>query len=269
MKSLEEELHDFVGRELHELAWRLSYPIYPGIALWCFLEGFHSHGAHVELVQRDASISFTRLISERLYHLQTRLTFDEILDGWKWNPRGSPISLYDSICLVYDRIGENIPCNLSQDWSNIREKESREVRKNMEKHLIDFFLKYHEHILMPVNGNPLKLEKPRIIHEVLADYPIDMLRNAIALNVSPPATGMLGMISPCAETLLEIDWDFDLSEYHPSEAVMIDFFWGKYLDRLVKEKGYELQHKGSQLRQLVSNGAHALKRGDLLWEIKR
>lgn len=261
MQPLEQELYDVVSHELHELAWHNNYALHPNVGLWCFLEGFRDHGVFVETQKDRAAFTATYDVGRRLYSLGAQLSLSEILDGWNRSPRGSPHALYDAICMVYDRFGENFQSREEKnEWATLRNTESKLVRRKMEKHLEGFFERHHEHVLLPVSRAVPELGAPRIFSQVLADYPLDLLKSAVI------ADGRSGFrVTPCAETLLEIDWDFD-DEYHPSAAVLLDFFWGHYLDALAREKGYQLLHSGNRLRQLVGAGRNALESGYRLWK---
>lgn len=260
MQPLEQELYDMVSNELHETAWHKNYPLHPNVALWCFLEGFRDRSAIVETGKDAVRLTIPFVFGDTVHSFQTERSIESVLRGWKKFPRGSPKALYDSIYDVHDEFLRGQPYD-NRESCNFRRGESTATRKAMENHLLTFFERYQEHVLMPTSGEIPVLHEPQIFQRVLDAYPLDLLRSAEAMEL-----GSSGGVrrTPCAETLLEIDWEFD-DEYHPSSAVMVDFFFGHYLEKLAREKGYIPKDCGNLLRRFVGGGRSALPSGHVLW----
>ena len=126
-------------------------------------------------------------------------------------------------------------------------------------------------MLVPVSGAIPKLDEPKLFNRVLKDFPMDFYQQACILREFGQAgTIMCGAhCTPCAETLLELDdWSGFDDKYHPSIAVMEDYFWGHYLFELMKEKGYQTEYDDNPLRALIARGWDALKRGPLVFPCK-
>lgn len=264
MEGLVKDLCDLVSDGLHEMTWRCNLPVNPNVGLWSFLEGFREFGVQVKFDGEHATFSLDRTLRERQVVLQARMHKDEIIRGWGWHPSGSPHAFYDSICEVYDRMGQVLKGNREEEniWDSIRQGESKDVRRKFEEQLKDFFPKYQEHMLVPVLGEIPKLDEPKLFNRVLKDFPIDLYQQAIIRSSEVECT-------PCAETMLEMDWgEFD-DKYHPSVAVMEEYFWGHYLFALMKEKGYQIEYDDDEpLRELVARGWDALKKGTFVFPCK-
>lgn len=273
--NLKGELSDFVGRELHELAWRRYYPIHPFVGLGCFFDAFKDCcGAKVVVDDRRkvANFQLVTYLCGDVRMFQTSRTYDEILTGWKngakANPKGCPSSFYDSICQVYDNIEDEFlrtPENHwgmndeRGEWHHIRNVDSKKVRRKMEDLLVPYFCRYHEHMLVPVSGKIPELRKPEVFLQIMKDFPIDVLDNAI---MNKDCCNGAYSLTPCEDTLLDVDWnEFEIGSYYPSESVMMGYFWGKYLETLQKEKGYPFYYDEDPLRQLVVRGCDAFKLG--------
>ena len=104
MNNLDKELHEIVKYGLHELAWARNYPINPFVALHSFFEAFKESGFNVIIDDKHRIASFSLNYEGRL--LETSLTCEKILTGWKHQPKSSPHSLYNSICIIYDNFGD-------------------------------------------------------------------------------------------------------------------------------------------------------------------
>ena len=266
MEGLVKDLYDLVSDSLSEMIWRCNFPVNPNVGLWSFLEAFREFGAQVAFDGTNASFSLDRTLKERQVVLQSSMHKDEIICGWGWQPSGSPHAFYDSICEVYFRMGKLLKGSRAEEnfWDNIKHSESKEVRVKFEEQLEVFFPKYQENMLVPVSGLVPKLDEPKLFNRVLKDFPMDVYQQAVIKSHE----GVL--CTPCAETLLEIDdWsEFD-DKYHPSVAVMEDYFWGHYLFALMKEKGYKTEYDDDEpLRGLVENGYNVLKKGNFVFPCK-
>ncbi len=269
MDTLEQELHDFVGRELHELAWKNNYPLHEDVALDAFFESFRRSGAFVQTANGEARITLLKKLNGHYNCLETNISFDDILDGWKHQPRGSPKELYNAMYSVYDRIGEELDKKDKDEWEKLRHIEPRGIREKMETGLLEYFAKHHEHVLVPASREKTIFSKaPKIIGDVLADFPLNLYQYS-EIRVCDKQEAHL---TPCAPTLFDIDLDdfdeFD-ENYYPSESCVTEFFWGHYLFRLAKEKGYPLvDPTKNSLKTLVANMENALKQGREIWKVK-
>jgi hypothetical protein len=278
MDKLEEGLYNFVGKELIELAWHNSYPINSAVGLWGFFQAFMDHNFNVNLNdnKREVQLVLKNPIDNFPKFLETSLSYNQILEGWKHQPKSSPHSFYDSICLVYDNL-EPLKNNFSREnierknqWSDYRNSETRKVRQKMEDVWLPFFIEHHEHMLLPVNGNLPELEKPKIFYEILKKFPLHIYKTASENALFPPACEGI-MCGPCAEHLLDLDLvnDLDPEEYYPSKSAMTEFFFGNYLEILSEEKGYPLKYKSeNKLKSLIINGIKSFEWGSSLkWKI--
>ena len=233
--ELEQSLFDFVGRELHEAAWRGNFSIHPGVALSSFFEAFRQQGAGVVYLNKEQSASFRLPWHKKLF--ETTLSYEEIKNGWKNKPPCSPKAVYDSICMVYDLIGENLKAPLERNkWFYFREKESREVRNKMEKLLVPYFLKHHEHMFLPLSMKVPELVKPVIFDKVLMHYSIALHEKVCIWELKRKGC----LCGPCPEYIAEFaETDFN-EDYHPSDNAMTQYFWGLYLNEFARSKKYRM-----------------------------
>lgn len=266
MEQIERELYDMVSEGVYELTWRCNFPINPNIGLWAFLEAFKSYGAKTTEKEDKIVFDLEKIIKGKRISLQSSISKNEIVQGWGWNPIGSPRALYESICENYDRLGKVISGQeLERAWQEERMGEARRIRAKMEDFLEPFFPKYQEHLLVPVSELVPKLNEPRLFKKVLDEFPTDILQMAkIMCHENERSCG------PCPATILDQDWsEYDINEYHPSESAMIDYFWGHYLYSLAQEKGYQINGQKvskTSLPTLVENGWHSFDNGSLTFQ---
>ncbi|MFC1696921.1 hypothetical protein ACFL1H_01185 [Nanoarchaeota archaeon] len=294
----EKELFDFIGHNLHELAWRNDLPLNPSIAIWSFLEAFADNGFKFSIKDNYVTFEYKYLFTGydeyndkfeghicEFDDFITKISIDKILTGWDRFPKGNPKSLYDSIHIIFDDIKEYIiKRNGIEDtlaywnnkdisakdkiklaeWSNVRNNYPRKIRQTMEDHLVQYFNKYHEHMFIPLSHTIPKLEEPKLFHKALERFPMKLYLDAKNNNLAPGG--------PCSEYILEIDPEEYDETYHPSESGMLDYFWGIYLDELVKEKGYPLYYPADnndeQLKRLIANGWNGIRNGQSIWKDK-
>lgn len=278
MDNLEEELYNFIGQELHELAWHNEYPINSSLGLLGFFEAFEKHNFEVNFndEKKEAKFVLKSPFENFPKFLETTLSYEQILIGWKNHPKSSPHSFYDSICIVYDNLGllmenttkENIE-KINQ-WFYYRNSETRKVRQKMENVWLPFFIEHQDNMFFPVNGNAPELENPKIFYEVIKEFPMNIYKQSVIASLFSDDPESI-RISPCAEHLLEIDLnkDLEIGEYYPSKSTMVEFFWGKYLDKFSEEKGYPLKYKTkNRLRHLIISGIDSFEYGHLLkWKV--
>lgn len=273
MDKLEEDLYKDIGFLLHETSWSNSYQINPFVALDSFFEAFKQHNFKVFLDDKHKFASFK--LDYRGRDLNTSLTYEKILSGWKHQPFSPPNSLYDSICIVYDNLNptskefnpeETERKNL---WFYYRHSETKKVRQKMEDLWLPFFIEYQENMFLSVDGKIPELKKPEIFYNVLEKFPMHIYRIANRNDLFHPATEHNWVGGPTEETLLEFS-SLDLAEnlnpeeYYPSKFTMKEFFWGHYLNEFSNEKGYLLRHdSGNKLRSLMSNKESGLELGYL------
>lgn len=270
--ELERDLYALAGREFHELAWRNDYPLHNGVAIQALLEGFNDFGIPTRVDKDGAFFDFFVNLGGSPYTFSERLTFDELSKGWNNKPASCPRSLYEAIYLVYDKVEEKIKrdpnaepfSHLSGDiyanhfWQQKRNVEPREIRKRMEKHLLDAFAKYHENIFLATTGQIPELKEPTIVRRVFSTFPFRLLEDSILLDLryGPTENGLMDMTTE--------DWNEFDHNYHPSESVLVSYFLGHCYDLLREEKGYPFM-KGygrKSLKDLVCTGPRALERGD-------
>ncbi len=273
MDELEQSLYDSVGEWLHEMAWRNNYPLNHAVGLWSFFEAFRNHGFDVDLNNFSRTVHLGKIEEVNNHHrfFETSFSYDQILNGWPRNVRGTPRTFYNSIYQVFDTMGKVLkntvkPFHIScaeHEWNKIRESRPREIRKTMEIYFLQYFNTHQEHMLMPVSGLAPDLREPQVFSQVMQHYPLDVHRFAHVRDTIHKEGARIG---PCPETLVDMrEWRFSMS-YHPSESSMTDYFWGIYLQALQREKGYPFMYRGSGLRELVVSGDRALQSGDqILW----
>lgn len=263
---MEQVLHEIVSDELHELAWYSGYPINHIVALECFFHGVKNHIPFVT-EKRSATFLLTKEIDGKMYELSSEMSFNEILEGWNYSskyPKGSVKNLYDSICEIFDRMGENVfdrDCWADRERRNeflaFRNSESKIVRKNMEKFLLENFNTYQENLFIPVFGSVPELGEPRLFSKIYESFPVHILDKSF-VNEST--------MGPCEDTLLEIlqegNEDCLDEDYFPSDSSIIHVFLGNYLYRFSQIKGYKTWH-GNPLRECVASGARAFMYGSL------
>lgn len=253
----EKNLSDLVSHGLHEMAWRRHYRINPGIAIDCFIRAFKEHGFFVNEGQQNKFIFHDRILGT-LFSLQSELSRDEILTGWKNHPKGSPQALYDSIYLAFDKMDQDMTQQEREYWEGGGKRFARAVniRKTMEQNLVDYFSKYQDVILLNADGTAPKIKEPTLFRAVLEHYPIDVYKAAATTHNDVTCT-------PCAETLLDLNWEFD-EDYHPSVAVMEDYFWAHYLHELASQKKYPMKSE-EPLKRLCVLGWDGMPSGTEIW----
>lgn len=261
MDGLERSLYEFTGRELYESTWMANLPIHHGVGLASFFDSFRDNGVGVINDNVRKSAEFTLLWRDELYSCEMK--YDEIVRGWGHNPPSSPRTLYDSICMVLDKMGSDIKDpKIKNNWETFRSTQSRQFREKMEENIEPWFVKYHEHVLLPINqddsnGTP-ELKSPEIFHEIMKDYPFSLHLNAVMRQGDGCSSG------PCPEFIDETDWNCFDDDYYPSDAAMTQYFWGYYLENLARKKGYFLRDKmladkKQRVRMLIINGANGLE----------
>jgi hypothetical protein len=266
MDFLEQRLYDNVTTELYVMALKCQYPIHPAIGLWGFFEAFRNQGIIVANNEKEKSASFNLLTAMDGFKMVTAKTgHDSILNGWKNHPKSSLNSLYDSICEVYDLMGKRIKDDEDRNkWAYFRDTQSREVNKKMQEIIRPYFARHQEHMLVPVYGKLPELKKPILFEKVLEDFPMDMLKNARLSDFHNDRIGY----HQCHEFADETSIEEFYEGQNLSEAEMTDYFVGKYLLALSKEKGYIIEENERALECLTIWGSDALKDGQqMIWNI--
>lgn len=269
MDKLEKELSLDVGYWLHEFAWKKSYQINPSVALNSFFEAFKENNFEVKLDDKHKIVSLG--LSYKGNFLSTSLSYEKILTGWKHQPFSSPNSLYDSICIVYDKMNplssghnptkENI--EISNQWCNYRNSETKKVRQKMEDLWMPYFNKHHENIFVSPDGEIPHLDSPKIFDRVIKKFPISVYKNVLKNELFNEGA----RCGPTEETLLELNFTEDLNpeEYYPSKFTLKEFFWGNYLHELSNVKSYPLKYEvRDKLKSLMRCKEDALELGYLI-----
>lgn len=250
-----QDLDEFIAENLHELAWHKNLPINEGIAGWCFLNGLKEAGFNVDFKESQFRIFYVFQHEGTSYELNTVLSRDEVMEGWKNHPRASPSSLYDSIYLAIDRMQTQIKgeypnrnpvsLELSDALCEDRRKKAHGALKIMEKHFLEFFGKYQEGILTPV-GKPSGRVHPPLILPMLIDsgkIDLDRINEGIRkYKFEEPENGLRVRFSSERSTISFLRDGKQLDEdYVVSESNAFDYIWASYLLRLAKMKGYPLK----------------------------
>lgn len=255
------DISNWIGNEVYELSWRKNLPINPGVGIVSFIMGLVDYGAYVKADKEKVAISHFYDVNETMYSFREELTYDEVLSGWKRYPRGSLNTLYDSLFMLYDRMGANFKdLESSNSWSEIRDSKPKLIRKHMETHLKDYFLKYHENMLIPIWDKTPKMTKPRLFDKIWEDFPTDLLYKACTPDRHPKG-------SPNPEYIMDIDNSEYDEHYYPSESSMLSYLWGIYINELRKDKGYPLAHD-DDLKTIITYGGDAIESGSLIWKLR-
>ena len=270
MQNLIDYLFNFTARELNESAWVANLPLNHSVALYSFFEGFRDYGElGMTLNDKDRIAEFSLLVikNRMTQTFTTKLSYNNLLDGWKNSFRASPQSLYDSIYQVYDQIGEEIRksdepffCSDELGWfKRFRERGPHRIRRFMESHFLEYFFRYHEGILLPFKEEKhLDFHEPKIFPEIIKEFPLTMLHKVVA---DYKVSRYNWSVGPCAEYIPEIsEHEFDVDEYYPSESALMDVFLGMYLQKLVLHKKYPTTSDDNSLKYFISQGVSALKR---------
>jgi hypothetical protein len=284
MNQLEVDLKNLVSDELVEVAWDADYPLNQGVGLWSFFNGLKKGGFFIDVNhgEKRAEFFLRREVLGKLYEFHSQMTFDQISRGWGMRPKGSAKCLYDSICVVHDlmergkfprddRSRDNL--DKRSDWANFRTSNSRRIRKLMEDEMKIYFIKYQEHLFIPVSGSIPQLSEPRLVYRVMESFPLfafdiaDTMRDArfIVEESDGSKFGRGVVLTPCAETILEygFDWESYNPSYYPSESTLIDLFLGRYLHRFSQIKGYNTWFNNN-LREFVVSHSKAFRYGEYL-----
>lgn len=248
-------LDDFIADNLHELARHKKLPINEGVAGWCFLNGLREAGFGVDFKQGQFKVFYVFQHDSDSYELDTVLSSDEVMDGWKHNRRACPSTLCDSIYLAIDRMQEQI-MGVCPNWKPIprelrealfmdRRKKGHEALKFMEKYFLEFFGKYHEGILTPV-GKPSGRVHPPLILPMLVDsgaINLGRINEAVRkYHFEEPENELRVRFSSERSTISFLRDGKQLDEgYVVSESNALDYVWAAYLLRLAKMKGYPLK----------------------------
>ena len=272
METLVKELFDFTGRELHEAAWHANLPVHHGVALYSFFQAFKDQKrilTRLDDKSKTAEFALPLHIKRTEKIFRTKISYEQVLRGWGRSFKASPRALYDSIYQVYDQIGSEIEDHDKfffnsgdLNWhGKFRGVHPPLIRESMESYLLGYFEKHHEGVLISRSGNlSQSLGEPKIFWEVLKEFPLTRLsKTIVADEVEHNREGGI-TLTPCSEYVLEIpDEEFN-DEYYPSEAVLMDLFWGMYLKRLSDEKRYGAWNNNASLKHFISRGNNALER---------
>ncbi|MEK6888649.1 MAG: hypothetical protein AABW80_00915 [Nanoarchaeota archaeon] len=270
MEELRDSLFNFVGRELVELSWRCNFPINPNVGVDNFLQAFRDDGVDVAYDNRKKNARFSLLWGGDFY--ECSLTYDEIVRGWGRNFPGCSREFYNSVFKVLDCMEENSGLRDSTDmgrrnsWDEFRGIKGIDIRNRMECGVEPYFMNHHEHVLLPLSGRVPELGRPKLFDEVMESYPLYLHHQIVEWQRVKSCFG-----GPCAEYIPE----FDLSTnpfnefYHPSDSSMTGYFWALYLNKLARDKGYEMNDgrdasEEQRIQSLCVRGCDALKDGCLL-----
>jgi hypothetical protein len=268
MDNLQQDLYNLVTKELNEMAWQTGYPLNREVGLDCYLGAFRDQGITTDIRNGEASFFLTSGIGGSPTEFNATLTNDQISRGWNNHPLGSIKSLYNSVYLVFDRMGEarfprddRSKSNIEKrnEFSMIRESVPREIRQRMEERFLKYFNDHQEHLFIPASGNIPNLVKPRLVYQTMDTFPIGMIEIASQTE---------SRHGPTEETLFDEGWmDLGLEpgNYYPSESSLIDLFLGKYFHRLSQTNRYNTWSKDQSERDFVVQrekafaGSHVIK----------
>lgn len=202
--------------------------------------------------------------------LNTFLSYEKILTGWKHQPFSSLNSLYDSICVVYDNLNpfstkDNSKENIQKknQWFYYRNSETKKVRQKMEDLWEIYFNKYHENVFLSVDGKIPDLNEPTLFSKILREFPWSIYKTVHEKELFSETT----ICGPTEETLLDLSFTDDLNpdEYYPSKYTMKEFFLGKYLNEFSKAKNYLFKDESDdRLKSLMRIKEDALELGQLI-----
>lgn len=271
---MQRELKDYVGEQLHEVAWRNAFPIHSGIGLDALLQGFKDTHFLVDADDARKSATFTFLFNDEAY--ATTLSYEELLRGWVDNkPPASIGALHNSVYLVHDRIGDAVRDSTKDPhpnykWYELRHSHGRQVRDALERNLRPSFLKHHEHLFLPLARDDTvspapELGEPELINKIMAKFPFHLYARAHQreLEVDRVRCG------PCAEYIDEYhEDDFD-NDYMPSTDSWKQYLIGNYLARFSKLKGYpeyygDETEKGRK-RTFIVRGVEGFRNAEAMW----
>lgn len=250
-----QDLNDFVAHNLYELAWRKNCPVNPGVGLWSFSAAMKAVKISHDISTDPVEFHFTHILGDEAVELATTLPRAKILEGWGWNPPASPRAIYDSIYGVYDRMHDRFDsrdrdkqARRSHVWED-RNLICRSAREVMEKVLATYFDKYHENALEDVREQKSSGPKPpQILNQVLeTDFDIELIQQCHIWQSERESS-----MGPVAEYLEMNGWREHYDEnYFPSVSTCLDYLWALVLERLIKSKGYPLQHKFQSRDELI------------------
>lgn len=258
VQTLERDLCDMVGERLHEMAWNGCYPINHSVALWAFFEAFQKGDSLVESssLERLAQIVLTVRFHKEVFSLETSIDFDEILAGDASEPEGSPACLDAVAKRIYDQLFESLPSGLQRPEFRREVEGERGIQNRLKDELSVYFARFHENLLLPVNGGIPTLREPKLFYEVLSGFPMGVYSDSLLLSSDDPPD------SPTPRELLDKDiWDeFDSDYFFPSARCMERYFWGLYLSKLQVAKGYSLRRGvNDPLAAFLEEGERALR----------
>jgi hypothetical protein len=269
LEELRQNLIDLVPEMLHELSWHNNYPLDPGVAITGFIEAWQPIGeARDDEPVADVSVNGyeVKVALERGgISGEVTLSPTDVLRGWDQNPFICPKSCYDAICIVYDRIGEDLTGKDKSEWFKRRHTESRIIRQRMENRWLPYFDEHQEHVLLHRDGHSEPLLQPQLINQVLSEFPLEVLQRAREFRASggPAMEGILYDVAEERIPIERVSWnDYD-HEYHPSESTMIQWFEGLYFWRLGQLKGYI--ERDAEPHELFFRGRDGLPQGRELW----
>ncbi|MCX6748636.1 MAG: hypothetical protein NT076_03445 [Candidatus Pacearchaeota archaeon] len=265
-----EELNEFVADNLHELSWKKEYPLHPAVGTWAFINGMQEAGFRVAfLPEKRFRIGCVEDYGGNIYNMLTEVSQAEILRGWQHSVALSPRALYDSICETIDRMHEatfwpgkqlwerKLSVDLSNELCRHRTLKSHEAREKMEAHLLAYFRKHHEHVLVGTGGKIADLREPKILPQLISSgkFSLDdmadckeMERFVDVYRTDDEAEALHGgRVAPGVYALVNRNWK-DLAKgnptFFPSQGTFEDYLWGLYLKELAKSKKYPLQWEG-------------------------
>lgn len=243
-----EDLNEFIGYNLHELAWRKDYPLNKGIAGWGIINGLKKTGFNVVSVKDKYRIFRVFNYGKKNYSLAIDISNKELLAGWNQNPEASPRALYNSIYNIIDKFDDQVkshfpkwkvPRDLSEYLFNQRRFLAVRARKAMEESFLEYFNKYQEGVLAPLNGKEINKLKPKILDELIDSEIIDLERiNQAITDFQFKGSGFGNSYSTVAflKDGKPLDEDFVIGE-----SRVLDYVWGGFLLKLAKLKGYGIK----------------------------
>jgi hypothetical protein len=258
-----QDLNEFIGENLREVAWRKNYPIDEGIAGWIILNTLKGIGFTVAPEGDNYEIFRVFNYGKKNYSLSTSVSREELLVGWHQNPRASPKALYNSVYMVIDKFDKQVkdhfpkwkvPRALSNYLCEQRQTLGFKARDILDEALLEYFNEYQETVLAPLNGQGNDDLKPRILDELIASDLINLERINSAIANTRFEDRILSNLSETIDflrngvpienegfTAADSFWGYR----GISENGVYDYVWGSFILKLAEVKGYSIRWSAS------------------------
>ena len=263
------ELYDFITENLRELAWYKDLPLHPKIMVQGFLYAMRKTGYEMKRKRQSVGTTITIQYPHRSKTLEASLTKDELLSCWNHYPRGAPKTLYNAVYELCDRLRKGM--NPDESDRFFKRGDPITFRDHFDDYLEEQFALYHENMYIGIDGKIPELRHPELFYEVFSGFPLGIYENSKFIDKQGHTAEVEGKILPfrAIPSVMDVftgDWVPNIDEgYYPTESTMLDYFWGLYLAKFSKIKGYPLAYPDDAIYSFFEYGWDSIQNSQL-WD---